>query len=169
MTNCGTCVANALPVDPPGAYPSTVLVPTLTELMNIFCNQTSPGYKVGAISSLEQAGVALTTDLESPVVFFNISLIKHPLPPNPPVSSSSLAPLSTTTTTTFVTVTASTSKMPSNATAHSGSSTGVHSTLSTQTTISAQAAPTKWITLPATEAMKQCQGMGISYGLYNTH
>jgi len=157
VTNCGECVANALPVDPPGGYPSSILGPTLTKLMTIFCNQTSPGYKTGAISSLERAGLALTSDLESPVVFFNISLIDHPLPPNSPVSSSSRVPTSfksTTTITTFVTITASMSEISS----------------SSSTTASAHSAtPTKWITLPATEAMKQCQGMSITMIRNNAH
>jgi hypothetical protein len=149
VINCGTCVANNLPSTLPGGLQSKTLVPDLTILLNTFCNTTDPSIKSSSMQKLDQIGLDVTNDWESPVEFFAMNLLDNPPPANFPSSSVVLSSVGTLTT--LATVSTS-----------SGTSTGIHTISSTRTTSSAQATPTNWITLPPTAAMKQCQGNNVS-------
>jgi hypothetical protein len=159
VLGCAACIAMNLPANPSGNAPSNELVSAMTTTVNFFCNQTNPAVLVQSMAGLDRVGLYLTNIYESPIDFFGMTLLDAP-----PASiriPTSIVPSSTTTITTIVTVVpipATTSPSSLVAPSGSGTSTGIHTTLSTQTTSASLITPT-WITFPPTQAMLQCQGM----------
>ncbi|PMD56210.1 uncharacterized protein K444DRAFT_632634 [Hyaloscypha bicolor E] len=157
VLGCAACIAMNLPANPSGNAPSNELVSAMTTTVNFFCNQTNPAVLVQSMAGLDRVGLYLTNIYESPIDFFGMTLLDAP-----PASiriPTSIVPSSTTTITTIVTVVpipATTSPSSLVAPSGSGTSTGIHTTLSTQTTSASLITPT-WITFPPTQAMLQCQ------------
>lgn len=184
VTHCASCLVQNLPANPAGGdNPTSQLLPKLTAFLDGFCNETDSGFKSISLSRLDQTGYDITTTWESPIDFFGMTLLDQP----PPFEAFSSAPASVTTiffsttsitsvaatvTTSLITSSSVQSASTESTTSESTSSmvptsiasvisetgTSIHTTFSTQTTSSAQPTSTNWITLPATQAMQQCQG-----------
>ncbi|KAN0110056.1 hypothetical protein V8E51_006443 [Hyaloscypha variabilis] len=147
VLNCAACVAKNLPSVVNGV-PASDLVPVLNQTMNLFCSETAPVVLASSVSGLAHTGLYLTDLWESPIDFFNLTLLAAPAPPFATASSSSSSIVHTGTSTILSSVTV----VPVRASTTSTTSTSA-------TSASATSTPSTWITLPASDAMKQCQGM----------
>ncbi|PMD38718.1 hypothetical protein L207DRAFT_634723 [Hyaloscypha variabilis F] len=147
VLNCAACVAKNLPSVVNGV-PASDLVLVLNQTMNLFCSETAPVVLASSVSGLAHTGLYLTDLWESPIDFFNLTLLAAPAPPFATASSSSSSIVHTGTSTILSSVTV----VPVRASTTSTTSTSA-------TSASATSTPSTWITLPASDAMKQCQGM----------
>ncbi|KAE9371938.1 hypothetical protein N431DRAFT_466232 [Stipitochalara longipes BDJ] len=158
VLNCAACIQNNLPSNPTGFVPSIDLIPVLSAALDVFCNVTDPNVKALSVSRLDATGYDVTAIFESPIDFFNMTLLNAP--PNP-ISFTVTPPSITSTSSSIIpsgarTILSSVTVVPIPASTTSSTSTRAMTSIQVKSS-TAQATPSGWITLPASQAMKQCQ------------
>ncbi|PVH80886.1 hypothetical protein DL98DRAFT_587944 [Cadophora sp. DSE1049] len=78
LSTCAACIANNLPNSPPSNAPLSKdkMVQSVEQASSIYCEPASQG----SIERLQKAGLVITTYLQSPVKFFDMSLVTEPIP-----------------------------------------------------------------------------------------
>ena len=82
LSSCSTCIAAALPVNNPGAkYQANIFNQQVELTRQVFCNLTDADMANHTLVFLGAFGQVITNSFQSPVNFFNMTLLTAPIPP----------------------------------------------------------------------------------------
>ncbi|KAL5326204.1 hypothetical protein ACEPPN_007342 [Leptodophora sp. 'Broadleaf-Isolate-01'] len=78
LSTCAACIAKNLPASPPStaAVKRDLVVKVVDMTTQIYCGAASQG----SIERLQAAGVIITSNMQSPIKFFDMSLVTEPIP-----------------------------------------------------------------------------------------
>ncbi|KAG4429036.1 hypothetical protein IFR05_015479 [Cadophora sp. M221] len=78
LSTCASCIAQNLPASPPSTAPvhRDMVVKAVDMTTQIYCGPASQG----SIERLQAAGVIITSNMQSPVKFFDMSLVTEAIP-----------------------------------------------------------------------------------------